>query len=473
MVTINNSYNSNQLMQLNARKNSQSRYSALSFGYDKEANDQLRQAAEQLKLTDIVELQQSCIKKEDEIRELEKTHEELEIRNRINTFMELKKVLAKLAEDHISGCNFAEKEAEVLLNEALEMKEKQSLLNPESDEGDNSSYQISWRAYLADELIKIALGPDRATDNDKTSQYIKNNTLPLIELISPSNNSPQGFKDIAGLNEIKSDMERNIINPLKNPETAEKNFNAYGNKTPRGYLLFGPKNCGKKSLVEALSAETDMPVYEIKMSKLVSPQHHQTLNNIKVAINEVVQIAKDSNTQIILLIDETNSFYPNDGDLQEMDPRFEMKKRIVNAFEISSDANIIPIFITEDPEIYKIVNKYSNNFDKKFVIDLPDLKTREEQVRLALKGRNKALSLLKNPDHIKQIAKATENYTNDDINLMINEAAEKAEKNKKKLTLEVVLQAIEESPILPKEDKKYIPIDKKKQPKEYTMDYFA
>lgn len=111
-----------------------------------------------------------------------------------------------------------------------------------------------------------------------------------------------GFADVAGMNEIKTFMQKKIINVLKNPERAEK----FKIQIPNGMLLYGPPGCGKSFIAEKFAEEAGYNYVFIKSSDLASIYVHGSQEKIGALFEEARK-----NAPTILNFDEFEALVPN------------------------------------------------------------------------------------------------------------------------------------------------------------------
>ena len=128
-----------------------------------------------------------------------------------------------------------------------------------------------------------------------------------VEILQKTEFSPDDFKDIMGMEELKADLKDSVIAPVNNPEQARLDFEEYGKRRPAGILLYGPPGCGKTYIIEALAAEIDAPVFTLDIGNAGSKYINQTSNNIKLAFDFVQSYAKDQDKPVILFMDEMDS----------------------------------------------------------------------------------------------------------------------------------------------------------------------
>ncbi|WP_235043291.1 AAA family ATPase [Candidatus Phytoplasma australiense] len=235
------------------------------------------------------------------------------------------------------------------------------------------------------------------------------------------NNSKITFQDIAGLDKEKKEIYE-LVDFLKNP-TKYKNL---GINIPKGVLLYGPPGTGKTLLAKALANELEFPFYFFSGSEFVEMYVGLGAARIRNMFQEVKK-----NTPCVLFIDEidalgmkrgtgfvTSGSHEKDQTLNqllvEMDGFETLNKVIV--FAATNRADIL------DPALLR-----PGRFDRKFKINLPDIKARE--AILKLHAKNKKI----NNNDLEEIAKITEGATGAQLAAILNEASILAIRDKKEL----------------------------------------
>lgn len=240
----------------------------------------------------------------------------------------------------------------------------------------------------------------------------------------------KGFSTIAGMKELKEQMQVEVIDALQNPEEYAK----YGLTIPNGMLLYGPPGCGKTFFAKHFAEEVGFNFMLIKPSSLKSRFVNATQENI-------AQMFKDAekNAPTIIFIDEINELVPNrDSDVHEM------AKSAVNEMlaqmDRTGEKGIFIIGATNYPNMIDPAILRSGRLDKKYYIGTPDFEARKLMFELYLKSRPYDFSL----DYDK-LAQLTENYVAADIELIVNDASRIALRNKSKITMAILKKVISET----------------------------
>jgi transitional endoplasmic reticulum ATPase len=237
----------------------------------------------------------------------------------------------------------------------------------------------------------------------------------------------KGFEAIAGMKELKEQLQLDVINALKNPEEYDK----YGLTIPNGMLLYGPPGCGKTFFSKRFAEEVGFNFIDIKPSSLQSKFINATQENIAKMFEEA-----EKNAPTIIFIDELDALIPSrEGDLHQM------HANAVNEFLVQmNECGAKGIFIvgaTNRPEKIDPAVLRAGRLDKKVYLPPPDFEARKAMFKIYLGSR----PLDFNIDYDK-LGNLTENYVSADIELLVNEASRKALKEKTRISMEILEHVI-------------------------------
>ena len=239
------------------------------------------------------------------------------------------------------------------------------------------------------------------------------------------------FADVAGEEEAKESL-REIVDFLHRPEK----YTEIGAKLPRGALLVGPPGTGKTLLAKAVAGEAKVPFYSLSGSSFVEMF-------VGVGASRVRDLFKDalSNAPCIIFIDEIDAIGKSrDSVLGGNDEREQTLNQLLSemdGFDVTK--GIVVIGATNRPEVLDEALLRPGRFDRRVVVDRPDLKGREDILKVHLKN-------VKTVDDIdlKQIALGTSGCSGADIANMVNEAALRAvREGREKVIQEDLMEAIE------------------------------
>ncbi len=240
-----------------------------------------------------------------------------------------------------------------------------------------------------------------------------------IKLFSP-NRDKVTFKDVAGLKETKEELEE-VVDFLKHP----KKFLDIGARIPRGVLLMGAPGTGKTLLARATAGESNVPFFHLSASEFVEMFVGVGASRVR----DLFQTAKRAAPSIIF-IDEIDAVGRERGaglggghDEREQ----TLNQILVEMDGFERDSNVIVMAATNRPDILDSALLRPGRFDRRVVLDIPDIKDREEILKIHAKGK----PLEKNLD-LRTIAVRTPGFAGADLANLMNEAAILAARNNKK-----------------------------------------
>lgn len=228
------------------------------------------------------------------------------------------------------------------------------------------------------------------------------------------------FSDVAGVDEAKQELEE-VVDFLKN---AGK-YRALGARIPKGVLLVGPAGTGKTLLARAVAGEANAPFYSMSGSEFM-----EMLVGVGAArVRDLFETAK-KNSPSIIFIDEIESIGRQRGNA--MTGGHEEREQTLNQILTEMDGfnpsdNVIVLAATNRPELLDPALTRPGRFDRRVVLDLPDIEGREEIVKIHARGKP-----FTNQVDFRKIAKRTVGFSGADIENMLNEAAILAARNGKK-----------------------------------------
>lgn len=237
----------------------------------------------------------------------------------------------------------------------------------------------------------------------------------------------KGFSAIAGMTELKEQMQVEVIDALHSPEEYAK----YGLTIPNGMLLYGPPGCGKTFFAKHFAEEVGFNFMLIKPSSLKSRFVNATQENI-------AQMFKDAEAKAptIIFIDEMNELVPNrDSDVHEM-ARSAVNEMLAQ-MDRTGERGIFIIGATNYPDMIDPAILRAGRLDKKYYIGTPDFEARKLMLELYLKSRPYDFGL----DYDK-LATLTEDYVSSDIEMIVNDASRIALRQKCRISITILEQVI-------------------------------
>ncbi|MBR5509498.1 MAG: ATP-dependent zinc metalloprotease FtsH [Lachnospiraceae bacterium] len=231
--------------------------------------------------------------------------------------------------------------------------------------------------------------------------------------------SQTGFKDVAGLEEEKGELEE-IVDFLRNPTRYTK----VGARIPKGVLLVGPPGTGKTLIAKAVAGEAGVPFFSISGSDFVEMFVGVGASRVR----DLFSTAK-RNAPCIVFIDEIDAVARRRG--TGMGGGHDEREQTLNQLLVEMDgfgvnAGIIVMAATNRVDILDPAIMRPGRFDRKIGVGRPDVKGREEILKVHAK--NKPLG---DDVDLRQIAQTTAGFTGADLENLMNEAAIQAAKEKR------------------------------------------
>lgn len=240
------------------------------------------------------------------------------------------------------------------------------------------------------------------------------------------------FEDVAGADEAKEELVE-VVDFLKNPEK----YRSIGAKIPKGVILVGAPGTGKTLLARAVAGEADVPFFSISGSEFVEMFVGVGASRVRDLFTKAKR-----NAPCIIFIDEIDAVgrHRGAGLGGGHDEREQTLNQILTEMDgFETGTNVIVIAATNRPDILDPALLRPGRFDRRVVVDMPDLKAREQILKVH--GRGKPLG--KNVD-LKKIARSTPGFTGADIENLMNEAAIlTAKRDKKTIAMKELEQSIE------------------------------
>lgn len=254
-----------------------------------------------------------------------------------------------------------------------------------------------------------------------------------IKLFSPKDEKEKiTFKDVANLKEAKEELQE-VVEFLKNP----KKFQELGARIPRGVLLVGPPGSGKTLLARATAGEANVPFFHISGSEFVEMFVGVGASRVRDAFSTAKKAAPS-----ILFIDEIDAIGRERG--TGLGGGHDEREQTLNQILVEMDGfdretRVIVVAATNRPDILDPALLRPGRFDRRVVLDLPDINSREDILKIH--GRDKKLDPNVN---LREIAERTPGFSGADLANLMNEAAIlAARRNKKTITQSELIDSIE------------------------------
>ncbi len=238
------------------------------------------------------------------------------------------------------------------------------------------------------------------------------------------------FENVAGLDEEKEEVSE-LIDFLKSP----KKFQRLGARIPKGVLLVGPPGTGKTLLARAVAGEANVPFYYISGSEFVELF-------VGVGASRVRDMFKQAkhNAPCLIFIDEIDAVGRQRGAGLGggHDEREQTLNQLLTEMDgFGSNEGIIIIAATNRPDVLDPALLRPGRFDRQVTVNLPDVKGREEILKVHAKGKTFSSKV-----SLSNIAKRTVGFSGADLENLLNEAALLAvRRNKNQITMAEIDEA--------------------------------
>ncbi len=228
------------------------------------------------------------------------------------------------------------------------------------------------------------------------------------------------FEDVAGLNEEKGELIE-IVDFLKNP----KRYTQMGAKIPKGILLYGKPGTGKTLIAKAIAGEAGVPFISMSGSEFIEMFAGLGASRVRKLFDRARKLEP-----CIVFIDEIDAIGSRrtSGSGAETENNQTLNQLLVEMDGFSSEETIIVLAATNRPEMLDKALLRPGRFDRQIVVPTPDLKGREDILKIHAKDKKFAEDVT-----FKGIAEDTAGFTGAELANILNEAAIIATKNEHKV----------------------------------------
>src|SRR5271165_845639 len=268
------------------------------------------------------------------------------------------------------------------------------------------SLLISWLPFVALIGVWIFLSRQMQGAGGKALGFGKSRAKLLTEA-----HGRVTFEDVAGVDEAKLDLQE-IVEFLRDPAK----FQRLGGRIPRGLLLVGPPGTGKTLLARAIAGEANVPFFTISGSDFVEMFVGVGASRVR----DMFEQAK-KNAPCIIFIDEIDAVGRHRG--HGLGGGHDEREQTLNALLVEMDGfdtqeGVIIIAATNRPDVLDPALLRPGRFDRQITVNLPDVKGREEILRV----HSKRVKLAEGVD-LGVVARGTPGYSGAELANVINEAA--------------------------------------------------
>ena len=229
------------------------------------------------------------------------------------------------------------------------------------------------------------------------------------------------FVDVAGVEEAKEELKE-VVEFLREPEK----FIALGARIPKGVLLVGPPGTGKTLLAKAVSGEAGVPFFSISGSEFVEMFVGVGASRVRDLFDQAKR-----HSPCIVFVDEIDAVGRQRGaglggshDEREQ----TLNQMLVEMDGFDTDTNVIIMAATNRPDILDPALLRPGRFDRRVVLDRPDMRGREQILRVHVKGKPLAPET-----DLTALARSTPGFVGADLENLVNEAAILAARRNKKV----------------------------------------
>ena len=224
------------------------------------------------------------------------------------------------------------------------------------------------------------------------------------------------FEDVAGLNEEKGELIE-IVDFLKNP----KRYTQMGAKIPKGILLYGKPGTGKTLIAKAIAGEANVPFISMSGSEFIEMFAGLGASRVRKLFDRARKLEP-----CIVFIDEIDAIGSRRTNASgaESENNQTLNQLLVEMDGFSSEETIIVLAATNRPEMLDKALLRPGRFDRQIVVPTPDLRGREEILKIHAKDKKFAEDVT-----FKSIAEDTAGFTGAELANILNEAAIIATKN--------------------------------------------
>jgi cell division protease FtsH len=259
------------------------------------------------------------------------------------------------------------------------------------------------------------------------------------------------FGDVAGVEEAKEELQE-VVEFLREPEK----FISLGARIPKGVLLVGPPGTGKTLLAKAVSGEAGVPFFSISGSEFVEMFVGVGASRVRDLFDQAKR-----HSPCIVFVDEIDAVGRQRGaglggshDEREQ----TLNQMLVEMDGFDTDTNVIIMAATNRPDILDPALLRPGRFDRRVVLDRPDMRGREAILKVHSKGKPLAADV-----DLGVLARSTPGFVGADLENLVNEGAIlAARRNKKAIEHEDLAEAIERVIAGPERKSRLISVEEKR-----------
>mgnify|MGYP000293256112 FL=1 len=334
-------------------------------------------------------------------------------------------------EVNIAGMTLQE-QVEAILNQR---KSPLTIPNIQVLEIDTNLLKVMAKALSPDPNQRFQTAKDflDALDNKIEIEFAPTSMTKMNDSENDSKITPisgNGFKDVAGMEDIKSILTKKIINVLKDPERAEK----FKIQIPNGMLLYGPPGCGKSFIAEKFAEEAGYNYVFVKSSDLASVYVHGSQEKIGKLFDEARKSAPT-----IINFDEFEALVPNRSKINNASESGEVNEFLSQMNNCGKD-RIFIIASSNRPDLIDPAVRRKGRLDHIVYISVPDKEARLGIFKMHMNDRPADDNI-----DFEKLAEQTVNYVASDIAYIVNDAATRAFEDNINISQELLENVIKEN----------------------------
>ena len=291
------------------------------------------------------------------------------------------------------------------------------------------SFDIENRFQTAEEFIKAIEGEIKIDNTFIKRTSISQEKPDTNKIINKKKGN--GFKDVAGMQELKDQLQSDVIDVIQNPQRAK----VLGITIPNGLLFYGPPGCGKTFFAEKFAEQAGFNYKYIKCSDVASPYIHGGQGKIAAIFDEA-----RNNAPTILFFDEIDAMITDRTKHTNVSESGEVTEFLSQMNNCGKDG-VLVIGATNKPNAIDGAALRSGRLEFKYYVPQPDLETRTAIFEINLSNRKCELGI-----DCKHLAELTENYISADIKMIVDNAARLTfRRNLEQITQAILEEVIKDS----------------------------